>query len=61
MPTTSDFITHDVHQAHRDRLRHLEQRLERAHGDEGHEMIQSLIESENLRYKLICDSQPQPK
>lgn len=58
---TSDIITHDIHQAHRDRIKHLEQRLERAHGDAGRDMIQGLIDSENIRYSLIRDSQPQPK
>ena len=44
--------------AHRDRLKYLDQRFERAHGDDGREMIQQLIDAENLRWKAYQDSQP---
>ncbi len=56
-PNTAAILGIDPVSAHRDRLRYLDQRFERAHGDDGREMIQGLIDAENLRWKLMQDSQ----
>ena len=48
----------ELSDAHRDRLQLLNQRYERAIGDDGRQAIQDLIDAENLRWKLIQDSQP---
>jgi len=51
----------ELETAHRDRIAYLNQRYDRAIGDDGREKIQQLIDSENVRWNLHNDSQPQPK
>jgi len=58
---TANLVSHDLARAHRDRIRYLDERYERAHTDDAREMIQGLIDSETLRWKLITDTQPQPQ
>ena len=48
----------ELERHHRERLQWLQQRYDRAIGDEGQEHIQSLIDAENVRWNLILDSQP---
>ena len=60
-PNTVAILAFDATTAHRDRIKYLDQRFERAHGDDGREMIQGLIDAENLRWRAYQDSQPKPE
>ena len=59
LPTEAGAVfTSDRERYHRERLQWLQQRYDRAIGDDGQAHIQSLMDAENVRWQLILDSQP---
>jgi len=51
----------DLERAHRERLQYLQERYDRAPEGEPQDKIQELIDAENLRWKIITDTQPKSK